>query len=122
MGLFAFTSDRAPLGAHIASVAIFLVGMAFVAMYRNFYVAPRAYEVAFRSVLGREHLLAYSDIAHYSVGTLKGQKFLTVKSVHGVKLSLNMSAYDMTPLLRAIDFREVTGRWPVRPEATAQDI
>ena len=91
-------------------------------MYRNFYVAPRAYEVAFRSVLGREHVFAYSDIAHYSVGTLKGQQFLTVKSIHGVKLSLNMSAYDMTPLLRAIDFREVTGRWPVRPEVTEQDI
>ena len=122
MGLFAFTTDRAPLGARIASVAIFLGGLAFVAMYRNFYVAPRAYEVAFRSVLGREHRFAYSDIAYYSVGTLKGQQFLTVKSVHGVKLSLNMSAYDMTPLLRAIEFREVTGRWPVRPEVTAQGI
>lgn len=121
MGLFAFTTDRAPLGARIASVAIFLGGMAFVAMYRNFYVAPGAYEVAFRSVLGKEHVLAYSDIAHYSIGMLKGQQFLTVKSVQGVKLSLNVSAYDMSPLLSAIDFREVTGRWPVRPEATAQD-
>ena len=73
-------------------------------------------------MFGKEHLLAYSDIAHYSVGTLKGQQFLTVTSIDGVKLSLNMSAYDMTPLLRAIDFREVTGRWPVRPEVTAQDI
>lgn len=122
MGLVAFTSDRAPLGARIASVAILLGGMAFVAMYRNFYVAPHAYEVAFRSVLGKEHVLVYSDIAHYSIGMLKGQQFLTVNSVQGVKLSLNVSAYEMTPLLRAIDFREVTGRWPVRPEATAQDI
>lgn len=69
----------------------------------------------------RNHLIAYSDIAHYNVGTLKGQQFLTVKCVHGAKLSLNMSAYDMTPLLRAIDFREVTGRWPVRPEAAVHD-
>ena len=121
MGLLAFTSARAPLDARIASVAIFLVGMAFVAMYRNFYVAPRAYEVAFRSVLGKEHLLPYSDIVHYSVQTLKGQQFLTVKSIHGIKLSLNASAYDMTPLLRAIDFREVTGRGPVRAEAAGQD-
>ncbi len=77
---------------------------------------------SFRGVLGKEHLLAYSDIAHYNVGTLKGQQFLTVRSIHGVKVSLNMSAYDMTPLLGAIDFREVTGRWPVRPEVTTQDI
>jgi hypothetical protein len=116
MGLFAFTTARAPLGARIASVAIFLGGMAFVAMYRNYYVATRAYEVAFRSVLGKEHLIAYSDIAHFNVGTLRGQQFLTVKSIQGVQLSLNMSAYDMTPLLRAIDFREVTGCWPVRPD------
>lgn len=122
MGVFAFTTARAPLGARIAAVAILLGGIAFVAMYRNFYVAPRPYEVAFRSVLGKEHVFAYSDIAHYTVGTLRGQQFLTVKSIHGVKLSLNMSAYDMTPLLRAIDFREVTGRWPVRPEVTNHDI
>jgi hypothetical protein len=122
MGLASFTTARAPLGARIASVAIFLVGMAFIAMYKNFYVAPRDYEVAFRSVLGKEHLIAYSDIASYNVGMLKGQQFLTVKSIHGVKLSLNMSAYDMTPLLGAIDFREVTGRWPVRPEVATQDI
>ena len=63
-------------------------------------------------------LFAYSDIAHYSVGTLRGQQFLTAKPISRRQASLNMSAYDMTPLLRAIDFREVTGRWPVRPEVT----
>ncbi len=49
MGLVAFSSDdaRDPIAFRIASVAIFLGGMAFVAMYRNFYVAPRTYEVAF---------------------------------------------------------------------------
>ena len=95
--------------------------MAFLTMYRNFYVAPRAYEVAFRNVLGKEHVLPYSDIAHYRVRVMKGQPYLTVKSIHGVKLSLNIRAYDMTPLLQAIDFHEATGRWPVRPGATAQD-
>lgn len=124
MGLEAFSSDdaRDPIAFRIASVAIFLGGMAFVAMYRNFYVAPRTYEVAFRSVLGKEHLLAYSGHRALQRGDVKGQQFLTVRSIHGVKLSLNMSAYDMTPLLGAIDFREVTGRWPVRPEVTTQDI
>ena len=122
MGLFAFASARAPLGARIASVAIVLGGVAFVAMYRNFYVAPRAYEVAFRSVLGKEHVLPYSDIAHYRVQVMKGQPYLTVKSIHGVRLSLNIRAYDMTPLLQAIDFHEATGRWPRRAEVSANDI
>jgi hypothetical protein len=122
MGLFAFTSSRAPLAARIASVAIFLGGLALVVMYRNFYVAPRTYEVAFRSVFGTEHVLSYNDIATYNVAILKGQQFLTVKSIHGVKLSLNASAYDMTPLLRAIDFYEATDRWPLRPAVTTLDL
>jgi nicotinamide riboside transporter PnuC len=121
MGLLAFTSARAPLGARIASVAILLGGMAFLVMYRNFYVVPGAHEVVFRSVLGKENVLSYSDITYYNLGTLKGQQFLMVKSSNGIKLSLNVSAYDMTPLLRAIEFREVTGRWPVRPAVSAQE-
>ena len=118
MGLVAFTSAHArdPLAFRIASVAIVAGGLAFVFMYRNFYVAPRDFEVAFRSVFGREHLLPYSDIASYSFQTLKGQPYLTVKSVDGVKLSLNIRAYDMTPLLRAIDFHQVTGHWPARTD------
>ncbi|WP_258006423.1 hypothetical protein [Arthrobacter sp. AFG20] len=122
MGLFAFASARAPLGARIASVAIVLGGMAFLAMYRNFYVAPRAYEVAFRNVLGKEHVLPYSEISQYRVRVMKGQPYLTVKSIHGVKLSLNIRAYDVTPLLQAIDFHEATGRWPGRAEVSAEDV
>jgi len=89
-------------------------------MYRNFYVAVRDYEVAFRSVLGTEHVIAYSDIAQYRVQMLKGMPFLTVKSVHGVTLNLNISTYDMTPLLRAIDFHQVTGTWPARIEVSGR--
>lgn len=119
MGLLSFFTPGAPLGARIASVAIFVGGLAFVGMYRNFYVAARDFEVAFRSVLGTEHVMAYCDIVDYSSGVLRGQQFLTVKSVHGVKFSINASAYDMSPLLRAIDFHQVTGRWPVRVEVPA---
>ena len=94
--------------------------MAFVAMYRNFYVAPRAHEMAFRTVLGKEHVLLYSNIAHYRVQMMRGQPFLTVKSNDGVGLTLNIKAYDMTPLMRAIDFHEATGRWPGRAEVSAE--
>lgn len=120
LGLFAFTSARAPLAARIASVAIVVGGMAFLAMYRNFYVAPRAYEVAYRTVLGKEHVLIYSNIAQYRVRMMRGQPFLTVKSKDGVSFTLNIKAYDMTPLMQAIDFHEATGRWPGRTEASAE--
>jgi len=116
MGLLSFATDDVPLGAKISSVAIVAGGSAFLMMYRNFYVAVRNDEVAFRSVLGNEHVIPYSDIAQYRQQMLKGMPFLTIKSVHGVTLNLNISTYDMSPLLRAIDFHQVTGRWPVRVE------
>ena len=53
------------LPMRIASVLIALGGVAFLVMYRNFYVAPRADEVAFRTVFGREAVIAYSDIVDY---------------------------------------------------------
>lgn len=121
LGLGAFTSPDGPLGPGIASVAVIACGLAFIAVYRNFYVAPRANEVAFRSVLGKEHIRPYSDIAHYEVGRLKGQRFLTVRFTDGVKLSLNIDAYDMAPMLRALDFHQATGRWRVRDEASQHD-
>lgn len=122
MGLWAFTSVDGPLGARIGSTAIIIGGLAFLAAYRNFYVVPGAYGIAFRSVLGNEHEHLYSDIVHYSAGVTKGQRFLTIKFVDGAKLSLNITAYDVTPMLRAIDFHHATGRWPVRTEAPQQDI
>jgi hypothetical protein len=118
MGLLSFATDDVPLGAKISSVAIVLGGVAFLMMYRNFYVAVRDFEVAFRSVLGNEHVIAYSDITKYSVQMMKGMPFLTVKSVHGATLNLNISTYDMSPLMRAIDFHRVTGNWPVRVEVS----
>jgi hypothetical protein len=32
-------------------------------------------------VLGKEHVLPYRDITYYNVAMLKGQQFLTVKSI-----------------------------------------
>lgn len=120
MSLVSFTYDRSPLGARITAVAIFLGGLAFVLMYRNWYVAPRAHEVAFRTVLGKEHVVPYNDIANYRVQVMKGQPILTVKSIHGVKLSLNIRTYDVTPLMTAIDFHKVTGHWPARTDVVGE--
>ncbi len=48
---------------------------------------------------------------------MKGQPILTVKSVNGAKLSLNLRTFDVTPpLMTAIDFHKVTGRWPARTD------
>lgn len=117
LGMWAWTWPDGPLDARIASLGLVLAGLAFLAMYRNFYVAPRQYEVAFRSSLGNEHVLPYSDIADYHMTVMRGQRFLTVKWTNGTKLSLNIAAFDVTPLLRAIDYHRATGRWPVPASA-----
>ena len=59
-------------------------------MYRNIYVARHAHEVAFRTVLGKEHVLRYSNIAHYRVQVMRGQPFLTIRSNDGVGITLNI--------------------------------
>lgn len=122
MASAAFTSDDAddPLAFRIASVAVFLGGLAFVMMYRNWYVAPRVDEVAFRTVLGREHVVPYSDIATYHVVHVNGQPILKVKSIHGARLTLNLRTFDVPLLAQAIQFHEAYGRWPGRGEMYSQ--
>ncbi|MCC3265136.1 hypothetical protein [Arthrobacter gengyunqii] len=117
IGIWAFTWPEGPLDARIASAAILAAGIGFIAMYRNFYMVTGPYQVVFRSVLGKEQVIHYREIVHYSVYRLRGQQFVDVRSVHGVKLSMNTTAYDLRPLLRAIDYREATGRWPVPVDA-----
>ncbi|MET4059436.1 hypothetical protein ABIB35_000967 [Arthrobacter sp. UYP6] len=121
MGLLSLATPDMPLGAHIAAWCIFAGGMFFLVMYRNFYIVPGAHEVAFRTaVFGSEHVLPYSDIARYSLRASYGQQILSIKSIHGTRLSVNIRTFDVAPLLRAIDYHQVTGRWPDRVEVTRQ--
>ncbi|MDR6867128.1 hypothetical protein J2Y69_001727 [Microbacterium resistens] len=121
MGLAAFTAEDVPdlIPMKIAAVVILLGGLFLLMMYRNWYVAPRADEVAFRTILGREHLIAYTDIVDYRMWMQNGRPTLSIRSSTGAKLRLNLRMYDMTPLLMAIEFRRKSGRWPLRGEMVA---
>ena len=119
MALSSFTADDTtgllwPM--RIAAVAIVLGGAAFLLMYRNFYVEPRADEIAFRTVWGREGVIAYADITEFAVRASGGQLRLTVRAASGPRLRLNPRMYDLSPLLRANEFRQHNGRWPLRGE------
>jgi len=119
LGLASFTEHNAdgmlwPM--RIASVAIGIAGVVFLMMYRNFYVEPRSDEIAFRTIWGREAVIAYADIADYYVRASGGQLQLTVRAASGPKLRLNPRIYDLSPLLRANEFRQHNGRWPLRGE------
>ncbi|ASD24110.1 hypothetical protein B7495_15220 [Cryobacterium sp. LW097] len=118
MTIFASFADGDALGQYITSVAMLLGGTGFLLMYRNFYVAPRDYEVAFRTMLGKERVITYTDIDRYSAMP----PFVYIRSTKGVKLNLNTNIYDMTPLLRAIEIRDATGHWPVHPAVDPQDV
>lgn len=119
MALASFTAGN-PDGVlwpmRIASLAIALGGAGFLLMYRNFYVEPRGDEVAFRTAWGREGLIAYADIVTFAVRASGGQLRLTVRAASGPRLRLNPNLYDLSPLLRANEFRQHNGRWPVRGE------
>jgi len=119
MALASFTeknTDGMLWPMRIASLVIGLGGVAFLVMYRNFYVEPRVDEVAFRTIWGREAVIAYSDIVDYYVRTSGGQLQLTVRAASGPRLRLNPRIYDLSPLLRANEFRQHNGRWPLRGE------
>ncbi|MCQ1952072.1 hypothetical protein [Arthrobacter sp. zg-Y238] len=120
VGLVGFTTDTDPLPPRIAGAGMLLIGLILLGMYRNFYIVPGESEIAFRTMLGREHVLPYSDIASYQMSQVNRRTYVTVKSIHGVKLGLDIAIYNVSPLLRAIEHHEATGRWPVRGELPLQ--
>lgn len=118
MSLVAFTSSDAddPTAFRIASVAILFGGVLFLMMYRNWYVAPERDAVHYRTLLGREDRIVYSDIVDYRMTEANGQPNLRIRASSGARLALNPAMYDMSPLLAAIRFKEARGRWPLPGE------
>ncbi|MFJ2506780.1 hypothetical protein [Arthrobacter citreus] len=117
MGLAALSIEDPEIGMVISSVAIFAGGLMFLWIYRKVYVAPRQYELAFRKIFGPEQVLPYSDIVDYRMQRMKGQPFLWVRFANGVKYSLNVNAFNVAPMMQAIDFHRATGRWPMPVDA-----
>ncbi|MCC9192123.1 hypothetical protein LOC59_00440 [Arthrobacter sp. zg-Y916] len=113
MGLATLSIEDPEIGMVISSVAIFLGGLMFLWIYRKVYVAPRQYELAFRKIFGPEQVLPYSDIVDYRMQRMRGQPFLWVRFANGVKYSLNVNAFNVAPMMQAIDFHRATGRWPM---------
>lgn len=113
---FSTTDDVDLLPMRIAAVAILAGGILFLLMYRNWYLEPDVDELRFRTIGGRERVIAYGDITDYRTYEANGQARLEVRSASGVKLAFNPQMYNAAPLFDAISFRERTGRWPLRGE------
>jgi hypothetical protein len=106
------------IGMRVFSFVWLAIGGLLLALYRNWYLAPAADEVTFRTGLGRERRIIYSDIAEYRTRYQGSSRRLTVRSSDGTKLAVNLHYFDMSPLLAAIAFKEKNGRWPLRGELT----
>jgi len=103
LGLAAFASQYTAqlLPARIASATLFVVGLAILIAYRNWYLEVGADAVRFRTVLGREKRIAYRDIASSRTATVAGRPRLTVQSTDGVRLSVDVGRYGVAPLVAA---------------------
>ena len=77
-------------------------GVLFLMMYRNWYVAPERDAVHYRTLMGREDRIVYSDIVDYRMTEANGQPNLRIRASSGAKLALNPAMCDMSPLLAAI--------------------
>jgi hypothetical protein len=107
------------VGMSLTALGVLLGGLFFLAIYRNWYVAFGEEEVRYRTVLGVSRSFRYSDIVECTVKETDQGPVLRVRAVHGQRLTLNVKMYDASPLLAQVQFRQATGRWPVRGELRA---
>ncbi|MDQ0614376.1 hypothetical protein QF046_002017 [Microbacterium sp. W4I4] len=103
LGLAAFASPYTAqlLPARIASAVLFVVGLAILIAYRNWYLEVGADAVHFRTVLGQEKRIAYRDIASGRMVSVAGRSRVIVQSTDGVKLSVDVGRYGVAPLVAA---------------------
>jgi hypothetical protein len=104
-GMLGFGSGdmRDPVPFRIASVVLVAAGLVVVLAYRNWYVAPGAEAVAFRTMLGAERVIRYRDIVSHRTSGRGRRRMLVVKAADGTRLRVNTSAHDVAPLLAAAE-------------------
>ena len=90
------------LPTRIAGVTLFVVGLGTIIAHRNWYLETGVDAVRFRTIFGREHLIAYRDITSCQrVGTGRNER-LVVRSSSGQKLSVNLARHDVSRVLAAV--------------------
>lgn len=94
-----YTHDLLPM--RIAAVALFVAGLGTLLAYRNWYLETGSDAVRYRTVLGREKRIAYSDIVECQTVKSAGRERVIVRSRDGHKLSVDARRYDMSPVITA---------------------
>ena len=104
-GLLGFGSGngeiRDPLPFRIASVLLVAVGLVVLIAYRNWFLAPGAEAIAFRTVFGAERVIRYRDIVSRRV-VGRGGRMLVLTSADGTRLRVDPSSPAFAPLRAAL--------------------
>jgi len=94
-----YTEDLLP--ARIAAVVAFLLGLAVLLAYRNWYIETGTDAVRFRTITGREGQIAYRDIVSCETVKRAGRPRLIIRSRDGVTLRVDAGRYDLARVLAA---------------------
>ncbi|MGF2949253.1 hypothetical protein [Microbacterium alcoholitolerans] len=103
MALASFTSryTHELLPMRIAAVVLFAAGLGTLLAYRNWYLETGTDAVRYRTVLGREKRIAYSDVVGCETVKSAGRERVIVRSRDGQRLSVDARRYDMSPVIAA---------------------
>lgn len=99
---FGSGSMRDPVPFRIASVALLVVGLLVLLVYRNRYVLPGAEAIAFRTIFGAERRIRYRDIVSHRMRGEGARRVLVIRSSDGTMLRVRASAPGAAPLVAAV--------------------
>lgn len=101
LGSFTSPFHAQLLPMRIAGVTLFVAGLAVIAAHQNWYLETGTDAVRFRTVLRREHQIAYRDITSCRrVGSGRRER-LIVRGSAGQRLTVNLARYDASRVLAA---------------------
>lgn len=103
-------TDRLPMA--VFTVLFVVGGGLFLLLYVNWYLIVRGDHLVFRGLLTGERTIWYRDIVRYSLHGTRAAPLVTIRAADGTKFTTNYRTFDVTPLLRAIEFHRATGHWP----------
>lgn len=102
LGAFTSPYNAQLLPMRIAGVTVFVAGLAVVFAHRSWYLETGTDAVRYRTILGREHRIAYADVTSCRRVGEGSRERLLIRSASGEKLTVNLARYDASRILAAV--------------------
>lgn len=107
------------LGMLLTSLFILLFGFLFLTIYKNWYIDVRPDKIIQRTAFGKMKQVRFDSIKDYLFSRNGFVPMITVWGLDGVSIAVNRAAFDVAPLLRAIEYHQENGMWPHQTRHTA---